>query len=505
MEGTPSGKTEFPVLKSAGLPLDSVPQAATSSIEYTPEQYKKLKHKIDWHLLPLMWLCFGLQAADKTIIGIMAIFGLPEDTGLIGQQYSWLTTVFYLAYMCSEFPSNIILQRWSMGKTLSIYMMCWGLVVLCIGFAKNFKDLVALRALQGFFESCINPGFILIIGNWYTRQEQSSRILIIQSAASGFGVIALLALYGLGTLGSGGKDVQTWRYMSYLLGPLTVAVGVLCLYGLGTPSDVPWLSTEEKRMANTQVLVNQSGHDKTGTMVWKRYQVWECLVDPCFYYSGLNTLLTTVPAGGLTAFGHIINASFGFTPLQVILYSIPQNMICIASLVIAGWVTTRWRNLRLYIMGIATIPAIVGFLGIALIETRESTKWTKWGMYCVIMPALLSPILGWTLIPSNVPGRTKRTVTSSFTFICACVGGMCGSQIFQSKDAPTYTPGVIGCGICFGIDLLVIVAWRTTLMLRNRQRDMIQGLAQEETEMQGKINGESDMTNFENLHFRYTL
>ncbi|KAK0468692.1 major facilitator superfamily domain-containing protein [Armillaria novae-zelandiae] len=486
MQGTLLRKTESPVSVSA-------------SDEYTPEQYKKLKCKIDRHLLPLMWLCFGLQAADKAVLGIMAIFGLREDTGLIGQQYSWLTTVFYLAYMCSEFPSNFILQRWSMGKTLYVYLLASGCHLIPSS-AKDFRHLVALRALQGFFESCINPGFILIIGSWYTRQEQSSRILIFQSAASGFGIMTLLALYGIGTLGSEGKDIQTWRYMSYLLGPLTIAVGILCLYGLGTPSNFPWLSIEEKRMANTRILENQSGHDKTGTMVWKWYQVRECLVDSCvwtfgrFYFSGLNTLLT-----GVAAFGNIINASFGFS----------------AYLSVESWclVMSKWKNLQLYIMALATVPGIVGFLGVALIETKESTKWTKWGMFCMIMPAALSPIMGWTLIPSNVAGSTKRTVTSSFTFVCACVGSMCGSQIFKAKDAPAYTPGVIGCSICFGIDLLIIVMWRMTLALRNKRRDVVQRLTKEEKEAQGRSNGESDMTDFENPHtdayrerqFRYML
>ena len=37
-----------------------------------------------------------------------------------------------------------------------------------------------------------------------------------------------------------------------------------------------------------------------------------------------------------------------------------------------------------------------------------------------------------------------------------CVGNMVGSQIFKSQDAPTYTPGVIGCCICFGLELLII-------------------------------------------------
>lgn len=39
-----------------------------------------------------------------------------------------------------------------MGRTLSLYMIGWGIVVLCIGFAQNFRQLITLRALQGFFE-----------------------------------------------------------------------------------------------------------------------------------------------------------------------------------------------------------------------------------------------------------------------------------------------------------------------------------------------------------------
>ena len=94
--------------------------------DYTPEQYHKLKRKVDRFLLPLMWFCYGIQQTDKTAIGTQAIFGLIEDTNLVGQQYSWLTTIFYITYLTGEFPSNFLLQRWSIGKSLSIYMLCWG-------------------------------------------------------------------------------------------------------------------------------------------------------------------------------------------------------------------------------------------------------------------------------------------------------------------------------------------------------------------------------------------
>ncbi len=72
-----------------------------------------------------MWLSYGIQQTDKVAIGTQATFGLREDTGLAGQQYSWLTTVFYLTYLFWEFPSNLALQRWRMGRTLSLYMLCW--------------------------------------------------------------------------------------------------------------------------------------------------------------------------------------------------------------------------------------------------------------------------------------------------------------------------------------------------------------------------------------------
>ncbi|EKG14879.1 Major facilitator superfamily domain general substrate transporter [Macrophomina phaseolina MS6] len=96
--------------------------------DYTEEEYKKLLRKIDRYLLPLMWFCYGIQQTDKTSLGTQAIFGLREDTGLVGQQYSWLTTIFYIAYLCGEFPSNFLLQRWALGRSLSIYMLCWGML-----------------------------------------------------------------------------------------------------------------------------------------------------------------------------------------------------------------------------------------------------------------------------------------------------------------------------------------------------------------------------------------
>lgn len=237
---------------------------------------------MDRYLLPLMWLCYGIQQADKTSLSTQATFGLREDTHLAGQQYAWLTTIFYLTYVCFEFPSNVLLQRCRMGRTLSLYMLAWGAVVLAVGFARDFAQLAALRALQGAFECCISPGFILVVGSWYTTREHASRSLVFQSANAGFMIVSSLILYGIGSVQEHrGGGFEAWRYMSYFLGSLTILVGCLCLALLGTPSEVRWLSPRERDMATRRILANNTGHDRTGVRRWRWDQAVECLVDPC--------------------------------------------------------------------------------------------------------------------------------------------------------------------------------------------------------------------------------
>ncbi|KAJ8082380.1 hypothetical protein PM082_008235 [Marasmius tenuissimus] len=57
--------------------------------DYTEDQYRAIRRKIDRYLLPLMWVAYGVQQADKTGLSTQALFGIREDTHLVGQQFSW--------------------------------------------------------------------------------------------------------------------------------------------------------------------------------------------------------------------------------------------------------------------------------------------------------------------------------------------------------------------------------------------------------------------------------
>lgn len=176
-------------------------------------------------------------------------------------------------------------------------------------------------------------------------------------------------------------------------------------------------------------------------------------------------------------------------------------MFSVTLFVIVGVTTSRRKNLRLFIMTSATVPPFVGFLLMSLLPNEAQYKWVKWGGYFMTVPFVLALFLAWTLIPSNTAGRTKRTLTSSFTFVGYCVGNMTGSQIFKASDAPRYVPGTIACAACFAMEFVLLVVWRLVYVRRNRRRQrqwQQDGISEEERVAKAQELGEQDTTDFKN-------
>lgn len=65
-----------------------------------------------------------------------------------------------------------------------------GVVLAATGSATDFRCLAAARFFLGVFESCLNPGFVLIFSSWWKREEQAARIGLWYSAK---GLASLLA------------------------------------------------------------------------------------------------------------------------------------------------------------------------------------------------------------------------------------------------------------------------------------------------------------------------
>ncbi|KAK7062699.1 hypothetical protein VNI00_000187 [Paramarasmius palmivorus] len=459
--------------------------------DYTEEQYKQILRKIDRYLLPLMWVAYGVQQADKTGISTQAVFGIREDTGLVGQQFSWLSTIFYLAYMIFEFPSSYMMQRVSVGKTLSVLMFLWGIIVLCTGFgnvldvaastlcltfwfslsARNFADLMALRFLQGAFECTISPSFLLIIATWYKTQEHSLRSIIWGTANAGFGIITNLCMYAIGLHAQRHGGLAAWKGISFFLGAITIVLSVFCWFLLGTPREVSWISPEERRIVQARIVNNRTGTDAQKRREWKKDQIIEAFTDPSTWFLFCSQILAALPNGGVTSFGNLVYKSFGFTSLETVLYNIPRDGASIIWFLFVGWASSRYPNIRFFLMLFAILPGFIGMLAMALLPDDLSYRWIKFGMFLMTMTVNVNGLMLWLFIPSNIAGRTKKSIVSSILFVGYCTGNAAGSQFFRAKDAPRYVPAIIACAICLALQFLFILSWRFYLVFLNRSRE----------------------------------
>ncbi|KAF4496250.1 major facilitator superfamily transporter [Fusarium agapanthi] len=405
--------------------------------EFSDTYYRKLLWKFDLWLLPLMWVCYGTQRTDKTSLSVQAVFGIREDTGLVGEQFNWLSTIFYLSYLVCEAPGIWLMQKSHTGKFLSIVMVLWGVIVLCIAFAKNFAHAMALRAIQGALECTISPTFMFITGAFYTSQEHTLQSLIWDTSNAGMNITAGLSMYGIGLHAEkhpGG--LAAWKGISFLLGALTITCGILVWFILETPREVRWLSKEEKRAVIARVMSNQTGSDREKRSEFNWDQVWAAFKDPQTYFFFFITSINALPNGANTTFSKLIWKSFGFTPLETLLKgSTPYYCVSICWFLIIGYVTLKKPNIRFLMMMFSLIPAFSGMMALAFLP-QNSMKWTRWGMY-----------------------------------ILQVFGSLPGLNIWENR--------------------------RRAKMIRE------QGISEEESERLGRLNAEGDMTDRENIHFKY--
>lgn len=96
---------------------------------------------------------------DKTTLGYVAILEIQADTGLVGTNYSWVSSILYFGYLLASFPASLAFVKLPLGKCLAIFVIAWAAILACHAAAQNFAGLMVLRFFLGAMESTMSPGF----------------------------------------------------------------------------------------------------------------------------------------------------------------------------------------------------------------------------------------------------------------------------------------------------------------------------------------------------------
>lgn len=312
-----------------------------------------------------------------------------------------------------------VLQKFPLGKALSVTVIIWGSMCLCLAACNNYWQLSLVRVLLGWFEAVVIPGFAILTSSWYLRREQTLRQTLYCSMNTFFALVFGVGIYYIALDAQRRGGLAAWRVINLFLGGTTVGMGFICLVFIGTPDEVWWLSKREKLMAKARIVSNATGGGETHPWSWG--QVRECFRDRQLWHAVAANFMTCVPNGGLTAFGIIINQSFGFNDLDTILFSLPSYAITCVCVILSG-ICVYYRPHSRFPIAIASqvwtcfILLFVGF-------TPDSmNKWIRWAFYCFYPIYSICMFLIFPLMTVNVAGRSKKTVFGAMCLISYCVG-----------------------------------------------------------------------------------
>lgn len=157
----------LPVSSSASSELDDsydiYKQQQSSGDEVDPAEAKRVLRKIDSRIVPILFMIYLLLYLDKNGINYASVYGLNERTKLQGQDYSWLSSIFYFGYMFAQYPAGYLLQRLPIAKVLGFATLGWGVILITTSACTNFASIAANRFLLGAVEATVNPGFVLMM------------------------------------------------------------------------------------------------------------------------------------------------------------------------------------------------------------------------------------------------------------------------------------------------------------------------------------------------------
>ncbi|KAF7596975.1 hypothetical protein BBP40_011341 [Aspergillus hancockii] len=454
----------------------------------------KIRHKVDWHILPLLFCCYFLQFIDKVMYNYAAVMGMKKDLGLQGNNFSDAATAFFVAYLIAEVPNTYLLQKIPPAKWLGTNVALWGVAAAAAAGAKDYPTLLTARIFLGIFEATVGPSMMLISSQYWTKSEQAPRFTFWYL---GLGVAQIVG----GIISFGFQHVQHsfvgWRIMFLVMGLITVIVGIATfLFVPDSPMQAKFLSEDEKISLLKHIRVNQTGvHNKK----FQAKQILEAVLDPQVWLLTLSVVLQSVSSGVVTTYSATLIATFGFGGPISALLNTPSGIVSIFFTLLVGFGIRKASNRWAWVF-ICSIPGIIGGALMSFLP-KTNRAGVLIGIYLVnAIVAPLPVIYHWTA--ANCAGHTKRAFASALVAGSFSIGNIIGPQTFQARDAPEYRPAKIAVlATQAAAAVLAVVLWQYYIW-ENKRRDRAQeGQPADDSITDAKAWG--GLTDKENKSFRY--
>lgn len=202
--------------------------------------------------MPVVFVTYSLAYLGRSNFGFGAAAGLAKSLSITESRAAFLGSVFFLGYFLFQVPAATYAIRRSATRLVFFALISWGVLSGLTGVIRDYWLLVVDRTVLGIAESLIMPSMLILLANWFTKEERSraNAILILgnpitvtwMSAATGY----LIRAVG-------------WQWTFILEGiPSVLWAFVWLAVARDHPPQVRWLSRESSRQVTDMLALEQT-------------------------------------------------------------------------------------------------------------------------------------------------------------------------------------------------------------------------------------------------------
>ncbi|KAI0325735.1 MFS general substrate transporter [Cubamyces sp. BRFM 1775] len=460
----------------AGL-AEAVNQDA-DNVEYTEDEEKAVRRKIDMRVLTLVVSSYIFNQFDRTNIGnAHVIKAFNENFGITdNNKWTLALSIFYVGYCILEMPANVLQRYIGANRFFFLSLSWWGIASLSFVYAKGYAGLLVLRVLLGIGEAGYYAGMIYYLSFWYKRSELAMRISLCMTGTLPGAIGGLLAF---GLVRAHTSLLTGWQFLFLIeaIPTLVMAVAVL-LYLPSFPFSATFLTPREKAIAQARLNRDHRPQSHGGMNGWAGFKAvvndlnaWALMIIYASFNVGVATISYFLPT--------LIN-ELGFSPLSSQGLTVAPYAVGWFMVFFQAWHSDRTRDRGYHIM-LSTAVSCVGYIVLAALAGRGTSARMIGGRYVALFLvvggnySLFPLVMSWA---ANVFSPTsKRGVGTAFIVSISNCVSIASPQIYFDAERD-YRDGHAIAAACLFASFMAAFLLRTRLArLNQRNAEKVRAMA----------------------------
>ena len=425
---------------------------------HTSPAEDRLYRRIAWRLLPVLLLAYVIAFIDRVNIGF-AKLQMQGNLGFSDAVFGLGAGLMFVGYCFFEVPSNMLLVRIGIRRTLLRIMVLWGTTTVAMLFVRSPRAFYVLRFLLGVFEAGLFPGVIVYLTHWFPDYRRGRVIGLFMSGTLIGNVIsgplsgaAMKFLDGVGSLAG-------WQWLYITQGVPAIILGIVAyLWLTERPADAAWLSASDKAV----VMAQLAGRPEADSA-----SLADALIivkDRRFLLLVLIDFLIVGGSYTLVFWGPTLIRSWGVTDVFVIgLLSALPGVLGVAGIVWSSRHSDMTRERRWHFAGACLLAAV----GLWLTTITRGQLILSVAALCLATLGIASTVpLLITAATDYIPPR-KRNIGIPLLTSLGILGGFASPAVTGLINARTGNPV---CSIYLMIVLFVVAGGLILVTLPARFR-----------------------------------